>query len=71
MSAEERLRMKVLAALADGSMSLSDAAAKLGLGTRQMRRVRRRHVKDGDGGLMHKLRGKGSNRKTDPGQGEG
>lgn len=64
MSAEERLRMKVLAALADGSMSLSDATAKLGLSDRQMRRVRRRHAKDGDGGLVHKLRGKGSNRKT-------
>lgn len=66
MNAKERLRMKVLAGVADGSMSLSAAAARLGVSTRQMRRLRRRHAKDEDGGLVHKLRGKGSNRKTDP-----
>ena len=64
MSATERLRMKVLANVANGSTSLSDAAATLGLSYRQMRRVRRRHVDDGDGGLVHKLRGRASNRKT-------
>lgn len=64
MSAKERLRMKVLAEVASGSTSLSDAAAKLGVSYRQMRRVRQRHVREGDGGLVHKLRGKSSNRKT-------
>ncbi len=64
MSAKERLRMKILARVANGSTSLCDAAATLGLSYRQMRRVRRRHVDDGDGGLVHKLRGKASNRKT-------
>ena len=64
MSAKERLRIKVLAEVANGSTSLSDAAAALGLSYRQMRRVRRRHVEDGDGGLVHRLRGRGSNRRT-------
>ena len=64
MSAKERLRMKVLAGVANGSTTLSAAAATLGLSYRQMRRVRRRHVDDGDGGLVHKLRGQASNRRT-------
>ena len=64
MTAKERLRMKVLAGVAGGSVSLSDAAAKLGLSYRQMRRVRRRHAERGDGGLVHGLRGKASNRQT-------
>ena len=64
MSAKERLRLKVLAGVADGSTSLPDAAARLGLSYRQMRRVRRRHAREGDGGLVHKLRGKASNRRT-------
>jgi transposase len=66
MSAKERLRMAVLARVEDSSMSLSEAALKLGLSYRQMRRVRRRHVDEPDGGLVHQLRGKPSNRKTDP-----
>lgn len=64
MSAKERLRLKVLAEVANGSTSLSEAAATLGLSYRQMRRVRRRHVDGGDGGLVHRLRGQASNRKT-------
>lgn len=66
MSAHERLRLAVLGRVGDGSMSLSQAALKLGLSYRQMRRVRQRHRDDGDGGLVHRLRGKPSNRKTDP-----
>lgn len=64
MNAKERLRMAVLARVAEGSMSLSDAALKLGLSYRQMRRVRRRHASEGDVGLLHRLRGRSSNRKT-------
>lgn len=47
-------------------MSLSQGASKLGISYRQMRRVRRRHAEGGDGGLVHRSRGKASNRKTDP-----
>ena len=65
MSAKERLRMKVLAEVSAGSVGLKEAAVKLGLSYRQMRRVRRRHTTDGDAGLVHRLRGKGSNRKSD------
>ncbi len=66
MNAKERVRMAVLGRVREGSMSLSEAALKLGLSYRQMRRVRQRHLSEQDGGLVHKLRGKPSNRKTDP-----
>ncbi len=65
MSSKERLRMKVLAEVSAGSLGLKAAAAKLGLSYRQMRRVRRVHYRDGDAGLVHRLRGKVSNRKCD------
>jgi transposase len=65
MNAKERLRLRVLGEVSAGSMSLAEAALKLGLSYRQMRRVRRRHEQDGDAGLVHRLRGKQSNRKSD------
>jgi transposase len=65
MSAKERLRMRVLEQISAGSMSLGAAAAALGISYRQMRRIRRRHVQEGDAGLVHRLRGKTSNRRSD------
>lgn len=66
MSAKERLRLAVLTQVHEGLMSLSEGASKLGISYRQMRRVRRRQIDEGDSGLVHRLRGKASNRKTDP-----
>jgi transposase len=65
MSANERLRLKVLAEVWAGRLGLREAALKLGLSYRQMRRVRQCHVHKGDVGLVHRLRGKTSNRKCD------
>src|SRR5437867_2257642 len=65
MTAKERLRIQVLSQEADGSLTLAEAAARLGLSYRQMRRVRLRYGRDGDGGIVHRLRGKVSNRLTD------
>jgi transposase len=65
MNAKERLRLRVLAEVSAGSMSLPEAAVKLNLSYRQMCRVRRRYEQDGDAGLVHRLRGKQSSRKSD------
>lgn len=65
MSAKERLRIQVLSQVSDGTLSLAEGAAWLGLSYRQLRRVKARHDRDGDGGLVHRLRGKASNRLTD------
>jgi len=64
MSAKERLRIVILAQVTAGSLSLSTAAARLGVSYRQMRRIRQRHAAGGDAGLAHRLRGQASNRKT-------
>jgi hypothetical protein len=66
MSPKERLRLAVLARVDGGSMTPAEGASALGISPRQMRRVRLRHAAEGDGGLAHRLRGKASNRKTDP-----
>ena len=65
MSVKERLRLRVLAEVSAGSLSLSLAALKLGLSSRQLRRLRRGYEQDGDAGLVHRLRGQPSNRKSD------
>jgi transposase len=66
MSTKERLRLAVLTQVATGSMSLSEAAVKLGISYRQIRRLRQRHADEGDAGLVHQLRGRSSNRQVDP-----
>ena len=66
MNAKERLRIEVLTRVTDGRMTLGEAADRLGLSYRQMRRVRWRHRVDGDAALVHALRGRASNRKTCP-----
>ncbi len=66
MNAKERLRLQVVSQISDGTVSLAQGAARLGLGYRQMRRVKRCHDCCGDGGLVHWSRGKASNRLIDP-----
>jgi transposase len=64
MNSNERLRLKVLASVSAGTLRLKEAATRLGISYRQMRRIRSRHAGEGDAGLVHRLRGKPSNRKT-------
>ena len=64
MSGKERRRLEVFARVRDGVLTLSEAADLLGMGYRQARRLRQRYMRDGDEGLVHKLRGRRSNRKT-------
>lgn len=65
MSQRERDRLKVLHGVADGRYSQVKAAQLLRLTVRQVRRLQQRLVELGDGGLVHGLRGRPSNRQLD------
>ncbi|MCW5558878.1 MAG: hypothetical protein KIT22_13750 [Verrucomicrobiae bacterium] len=57
MSVEERRRLEVLSEVSAGRMSLRQAGEGLGLSYRQVRRGYPRYRRDGDWGLVHRLRG--------------
>jgi hypothetical protein len=65
MSARERNRLEVLSRVRAGEVSLAKAAELLSISVRQAWRLKRRYVREGDGGLVHRLRGKPGNRRTD------
>jgi len=62
MSAKERNRLLVVSRVRSQGMNLKDAASVLSLSYRQMRRIYRRYLEEGDAGLVHRSRGKTSNR---------
>jgi hypothetical protein len=64
MSKKERRRLVVLSQLQGGKVSLVKAAELLGLSYRQMKRVWSRYQREGDGGVVHQLRGRQSNRQA-------
>ena len=66
MSRKERDRLRVISALKAGRLDQNKAAELLGIGVRQVRRSLRRFEAKGDKGLLHRLRGRPSNRKLDP-----
>lgn len=63
LSAKERERLKVLHEVEQGHLKQVEAARRLRLTDRQVRRLQRRLRTQGDGGIVHRLRGRGSNRK--------
>ena len=63
MSRRERDRLKVLHGVTQKERSQKEAAQLLGLTTRQVRRLVRRWESFGDQGLIHRLRGRASNRR--------
>jgi hypothetical protein len=65
-SQEERDRLKELHGVLSGEVRQRVAARRLGLSTRQIKRLCRRLKKMGDRGVIHALRGRPSNRKIDP-----
>jgi hypothetical protein len=65
MSQRERDVLKVMAPVLSGKRTQVEAAGLLKRSTRQIRRIQRRLEVDGDGGVMHLLRGKKSNNATD------
>ncbi len=65
MSTRERRRLEVLSRVKRGDVPLRKAAELLHLSYRQVKRVYRRYRDEGDSGLVHRLRGRASNRKVD------
>jgi transposase len=63
MSRKERDRLKVMAALAERRMRQKEASRLLPLSVRQVRRILARYRAQGDAGLVHRSRGRPSNRR--------
>lgn len=66
MSQKERARLAVMGRVRDGLMTIKEASEVLGMSYRQARRVYRRHREEGDEGLLHRNRGRSSNRGKPP-----
>src|SRR5215471_21409885 len=63
LSAKERERLKVLQQVEEGHLKQIEAARRLRLTDRHIRRLQQRLRTQGDGGIVHRLRGRRSNRK--------
>jgi len=63
LSQRERDRLRVLHEVEEKHLKQVEAAARLKLSVRQVRRVQRRWRAEGDGGLVHRARGRVSKRK--------
>jgi len=67
MSQRERDRLKVMASVLEGRRTQQEAARLLNRCVRQVRRIQRRLEAHGDIGVVHRLRGRPSNRAKDDG----
>jgi transposase len=65
MSRSERRRLEAFARVRRGEITLVKAGELLGLSYRQAKRSFRRYREEGDKGLVHRLRGRASNRQVD------
>ncbi len=63
LSQRERERLKVLHELTGAHLTQIEAAGRMSLSPRQVRRLQRRVKREGDVGVVHRLRGRPSNRK--------
>lgn len=63
MSQKERVRLVMMSRVEEKAMTIKEAAAVLGTSYRQGRRIYRRYVTEGDKGLIHRNRGRPSNRR--------
>ena len=63
LSQRDRDRLVVLAGIERGHWSQREGAAQLGLSTRWVRKLLGRRREEGDGGIVHRLRGRVSNRR--------
>src|ERR1700748_2669639 len=61
MSRKERERGKLFERVKRGEINLVEVSEMSGLSYRQCRRISQRYQRDGDGGLVHRGRGRGSN----------
>jgi len=64
MSRKERRRLEAFSRVKMGDLTLVAASEMLGLGYRQTKRAWTRYKEQGDAGLMHRLRGRASNRRS-------
>lgn len=64
MSVKEHLRNVVCTQMLRGRISESEAAARLDLSVRQVRRLKKRVADEGPAGVIHRLRGRPSARRT-------
>lgn len=65
MSQKEARRAQVLDLLKEGVISGQEAAKRMGVGARQVRRIVRRYQSEGLAGLISKKRGRVSHRRLD------
>jgi hypothetical protein len=63
LSGKERDRLKVLHEVQGGHLTQVEAAGQLGISDREVRRLLARIAAEGDRGVVHRLRGKASNRR--------
>jgi transposase len=63
MSVRERRRMTVMTRVTGGVLKLFTAAEMMRVSYRQAKRILQRYRQDGDAGLVHRGRGRGSNRQ--------
>lgn len=63
MSSKERIRLEALSRVKRGELTVVTAAELMALSLRQARRVWKRFRREGDRGLVHRLRGRCSNRR--------
>src|SRR3990172_2293049 len=62
MSGKERLRKVILEGVKEGRLTIREASARLSISYRQGKRIYTRYLREGDEGLMHRGRGRPSNR---------
>ena len=63
MSLKELKRLKVIQEAIDRHITQKEAASMIGLSERQARRLLRAVREEGDRGIIHKARGRSSNRR--------
>jgi len=63
MNSKERRRLELMARVRDKQLTLVAVAELLALSYRQIKRLWRRYHKEGDAGLVHRLRGRASPRR--------
>jgi len=63
MSQKERVRLVMVSRVEEKAMTIKEAAEVMGISYRQGRRIYRRYVTEGDKGLIHRNRGRPSNRR--------
>jgi len=62
MSQKERLRLVMMNRVEEKAMTIKEASEVMGISYRQGRRIYKRYVSEGDKGLVHRNRGRPSNR---------